>query len=290
MWRTWIWRHFEITLPSDWEMLQYTRNPETGRCAFADRYAFRLEMSWRAVAGPPDYDRMLNDYAARLKLEGHQDVRPIRRANWRGVAGAKGRTVFSRYGAFFDTESCVVELVFIWPGSPPDPALEKTVLRAFRECAPDAAGRRRWRAFGMDARVSGDLQLAHCRVAPGEAEWRFEDAKRRCWTRCRRIGLRALWLKQDLGAWLAAQAPRLQSGHTETHTRDGCVVWGWSGRARRGLLEQLVRGARDYWAEAWTDPADDRVYVREIYGPPAFVEAEARGGALSRVEETETVP
>ena len=49
---TWVWRHLEVRVPADWELLQFSKTPAEGRCAFADRHGFRLELSWRTVAGP----------------------------------------------------------------------------------------------------------------------------------------------------------------------------------------------------------------------------------------------
>ncbi len=137
--RLWIWRHFRFWLPEDWEMLQFTRHSAVGRCAFADRYAFRLEINWRAVAGPPDFELMLRNYVARLREEGHERLRPIRRAGWRGVASQKNDLACSRFGAYFDAESCLVEMVFLWPGIPTAPELEKEILESVAESPPDAA-------------------------------------------------------------------------------------------------------------------------------------------------------
>jgi len=66
----WIWRNITLTVPTDWEMLQFSRSAETGRCAFAGRYQFRLGLDWRVVPGPPDFGRMTSDYRARLREKG----------------------------------------------------------------------------------------------------------------------------------------------------------------------------------------------------------------------------
>jgi hypothetical protein len=278
--RLWIWRHFRLRLPADWEMLQFTRNPAVGRCAFADRYAFRLEMNWRAVGGPPDFDLMLRDYTTRLREQGHEHLRPVRRAGWRGVVGERQGLALSRFGAYFDEASCLVELVFIWPEMSVDRSLEQTVLESVGEEPPDAAGRRRWRAFGMDVHVHGGLSPARCRVLPGEVDWVFEATRGRPRVRVRRIGLRPLWMRQGVDAWLRANAPPLRGARGETMERQGHALHRWSGRLRTGGLERLTRGPRDYWAEAWVCPADDRLYAREIQGPSVFAAEEGRGGSL----------
>ncbi len=278
--RLWIWRHFRFWLPEDWEMLQFTRHSAVGRCAFADRYAFRLEINWRAVAGPPDFELMLRNYVARLREEGHERLRPIRRAGWRGVASQKNDLACSRFGAYFDAESCLVEMVFLWPGIPTAPELEKEILESVAESPPDAAGRRRWLAFGLDLRVHDDLRPTRCQVDPGAVDWHFADARGRRWTRFRRIGLRPLWMRQTVDEWMRAGAPPLRAARAEMIERDGHVIRRWGGRLSSGWLQRLIRGPYDYQAEAWICPADDRLYVREIRGPASFVQDESRGGGL----------
>ena len=57
--KTWIWRNFGVGVPDDWEMLQFSKDPKSGGCLFADRYTFRLEINWRRTAGEPDLRRIL---------------------------------------------------------------------------------------------------------------------------------------------------------------------------------------------------------------------------------------
>lgn len=275
----WIWRHFRFDLPADWELLQYSRDPMSGRCAFADRYAFRFELSWRGVSGPPDFERMMSDYAARLAEQGYRRLHPERWRNWHGIAAEWEERPVVRFGGYFDGESCVVECVFLGADRR-DRALEERVLGSFSEVAPDAAGRRRWRALGLDLRVHGDLRFAECRADPGEVEWVFQDERRRRAVRCRRIGLRPVWMRQSVADWLRAATPPLRAAGEASETVHGHVIFRRWGRQRRGVLENLWRGPEMFAAEAWVCPADDRLYLREVRGPRRFVEEESRGGAL----------
>ena len=65
----WIWRQISLRLPATWEMLQFSTEYPQGRCAFADRYQFRFELTWGNVKGEPDYDRMITDYTGKLERE-----------------------------------------------------------------------------------------------------------------------------------------------------------------------------------------------------------------------------
>ena len=115
----WLWQNLRVELPEQWEMLQFSRNPESGRCGFADRYGFRFELHWRQVAAPPDFDRMMSDYLARLKsAENVTDARRVRRYGCEGIESRAESLLTTRFGLHFPDESCVVEAVFIWPLKP----------------------------------------------------------------------------------------------------------------------------------------------------------------------------
>ena len=91
------------------------RNPQAGRCAFADRYQFRLELSWKVVPGAPDFNRMMSDYAAKLIEEGEEKPEPVDGGPWKGLCVHAQGQLSTRFGRFFPGESCLVELVFPWP-------------------------------------------------------------------------------------------------------------------------------------------------------------------------------
>ena len=95
--QTCVWRGVRLELPEDWEMLQFSSNPKQGRCAFADRYQYRLEFSWRTVSGPPDFERMLSDYRAKLKDEGMEGVAEARHGAWSGFRGETEGRFSSRF-------------------------------------------------------------------------------------------------------------------------------------------------------------------------------------------------
>ena len=103
--RLWVWRYFRLELPDDWEMLQFSRNPHAGRCAFADRYQFRLEISWQALSGPPNMDRLVSDYLSKLKLDGTMpDAVRLDRPPWVGLRGHQGGILTSRFSRHFPAE------------------------------------------------------------------------------------------------------------------------------------------------------------------------------------------
>ena len=135
--QSWVWRQLHVEVPEEWELLQFSRNPQTGRCAFADRYQFRFEVSWREVPGAPDFQRLLSDYRSRLEEDGLSAVRPLQGGVWQGVAGVlpDGRTT-CRYGAYLAPVQCLVEAVFLWPKARHEP-LETAVLASLRRLVPE---------------------------------------------------------------------------------------------------------------------------------------------------------
>ena len=124
----WVWRGIRLEVPDDWEMLLFSREARAGRCAFADRYQFRLEFSWRQGNARPDMERMLSDYLGKLRLEGTvPDAREVRNGPFRGIEGRQEGIPTSRFGLYLERLGCLVELVFLWPEAR-DADLERAVL------------------------------------------------------------------------------------------------------------------------------------------------------------------
>ncbi len=239
-------------------MLQYSLNRDSGRCAFADRYGFRLEMSWRRVAGIPDVDRMISDYLAKLQAGGMDDGRKIKAAGCQGLAGTQDGSLMTRFGCYAPEEKCVVEILFIWPDQR-DQTLEHDVLKSFHNEIADERGKRRWRAFGMDVWVPGECHLGSCCVEPAHVRWQFVDSRGRPLLNCARRGMVREWMQGSVRDWLekntalkhrsAVRWSHVQrSGHDVTRVEGIHPPSGW------------LRRSRPIHAEAWICPADGRLY------------------------------
>jgi hypothetical protein len=263
----WIWRHFAFELPSDWEMLQFSRDPRRGRCAFADREGYRFELDWRGVPGPPDFERMLADYRGRLADGGLTHLRRVELGPWRGWAGRTENGPSLRVGRHFAAERCLVETVF--PDLDENDPRPRAVVESLRELPPGAAGFRRWRALGLDVEVPGGFALTDCRAEPGHARLAFGRRPEQVERLFERRGFVGEWLKVPVPEWLrgwagphlqhgAAAAARVEAGH-EVHALDGASA--------RRAWRAARRAAR---AEAWLCPRDGRLYARLSLGagPP----------------------
>lgn len=256
---TCIWHGLHLAHPADWEMLQYAKDPASGRCAFADRRTYRLELNWRRFDGPPDFERMLSDYGGQLRRrDPAATVRPIRRGPWRGLA-TTGKASAWRLGRYFDGCGALVELVFLWPGAVDD-ALVRNILGQVREERP-RDGLQRWRCFGMDLKVEADLPLGTCRVEPARAMMGFgAPDKASVHSRHERLGLVPHWLGSPVRDWLDRRCPHSaterrptavsRSGHRVELLEASVPAPGLGGRWRR----------RCFQAAAWQCAADGRLY------------------------------
>ena len=267
----WVWNHIRLVLPSEWEMLRFSRDPRNGRCSFADRFGFRLELTWRRVPGPPDYVRMLSDYASRLERDGAQEVRAAHSGAQEGLEALEGGVRTTRYGRYLRGETCLVEVVFLWPEGRAT-GLERAVLDSLRAEPPLPGGERRWRAFGAEMHVPPGGHLTACQVVPGKAEWAFRWPEESESWRFVRLGMVSEWLHEDLDAWLRRQTPsRMRPAGVSRHTVAGHDVYEWQGGSRTPVLLRHGRGVRlgrlGSRVEAWRCPADGRLYLAEHTGP-----------------------
>lgn len=253
-------------------MLQFTRNPEEGRCAFADRYQFRFELNWLRVDMPPDLQRMAEDYIAKLTDNGLKDVKRTAHSPWLGATGLEKGQPISRYAAFFAARSMLLEVVFIWPtGVKASPAFEGRTLDAVT-VKPDALdGAQVWDAFGMRWKNGPDLYFEKCTAAPGMAEAVFTNEKRHIRQSFSRRGLLKEWFSGSVEQWLEEQVPREYTISERKHSsRDGHDFWSIEARRSRPVLADWVHGHRLYKSAAWLCHRDDRLYCVSFVSHPDY--------------------
>lgn len=244
-------------------MVQFSKDPRSGRCAFADRYQLRFELDWAVVDGPPDFARMVSDYKAKLEAEEVTDLRSVQHAPWYGVFGRENKLPISRYGAFFPARSLLLEIVFLWPEEQKaNNAFEGRVMDGVRVPAQNDDALRQWHAFGIDATVPDNHELVECNVHTAYAEMLFADQKERTQETFLRRGMVSEWLDQPLPDWLESKLPQgytVMSRRQSTHASHEC--WQLEARITRPVLKDWLWGTRHYQACAWICPQDKRLHM-----------------------------
>jgi len=310
----WIWQGLSLEHPVEWEMLQYSTRAAAGRCALADRHAYRLEVNWRRLPGAPDFEQMLAGYrrdlggrapAADIRrldighwrglpgapdfeqmLAGYRrdlggrapaaDIRRLDIGHWRGLALAHGGAETWRLGRFLEGSRCLVELVFIGPGSF-DAELPPLILASVRE-EPPHDRLQRWRALGMDLRAAETLALERCMVQPARAEMHFADPTgQRQRESFQRLGLVPHWLRGSVARWLEDTCPAAATDRRRRILSDGGhqldVLEADVPAGRRPL--RWRRAVQRHQSAAWRCPADGRLYcVQRTAGAEESIEAE----------------
>ena len=258
----WIWRNLHLSLPPDWEMLQFSRDEAQGRCAFADARRFRLELSWAVVPKAPDLARLMTDYRSKLeKAKTITDAQPAKIAGWHGLIGLRDALPMSRFGFYHETGSLLTELVFLWPDQR-DKELESAILHSCALRIPAPGDPIRHRAFGMDLLAPPDQIMHTCHIQPAMASLAFHHPKNKPeQMRFQRLGMVKNWLEGTVQDWLRRQAPaELRDPDLQTQTHEGIQRAFMSGLYHP---KGAVRRTGAYLAAAWIDPADDRLYFIE---------------------------
>lgn len=252
-------------------MLQFSCNPEKGRCAFADRYQFRFELDWLTVESAPDVARAASDYQARLDEEGEERSEAVRCGQWQGLVGRHGGEKVSRFLRYLTEPGLLVEVVFVWPERR-DARLERQVLRTVRPGQADGPDGQQWRAFGMELVAGPGLTLERCTVRPADAEMVFSSRRARREERFARRGMVSNWLHGSVGDWLRDQCPATAELSRERVAEHAAHrVFGFSGELRG---PGILRRRRTLQTAAWVCPDDDRLYSMARRSPDAPVEGD----------------
>lgn len=283
-----------MEVPDDWEMLQFSRSPENGSCAFADRYQFRLEVRWNRLSGTPDIERMVSDHCSQLQLEHAERVRQVQQVSWRGVVCEQDEERRSRFVHFFPASQRLVEVIFCWSGAI-DKDLEKRVLTGLlahpppgeeEACPPAEAAsqRQRWRTFGMDFSVPPAYELEDCRVEPGLVEMRFTESGGERQERFGRRGMVEHWLNCRVEEWLREWVPEtVRIEQQGTVTRRGHEVAWLRGRNASSRIFSALRKTLACEAMAWICPDDGRIYSRLCVGGLPEAQEQAAAGNSARL-------
>jgi len=246
-----IWRGFNISVPDEWEILQFSKNFEIGSLLFADRYSFRFEFNWNRLSGKPYMEKIVEDYL--LDLVNNKRIKNEKRItlyDWKGFEGIVDGILTSRFGKWFEKESCMIEGVFLWDLKR-DLDTEENVLTSIS--TDDIFNKRRWKAFGIDLVTEKDAKLVLCDVKPAYCKMVFKSKK--CEETFERFGLVNFWLKEDYGKWSKKRIPQ---GFTVKKTSEKKL----NDHSVKYIFAEGYRKFRrlSYQSQTWLCPEDKRLY------------------------------
>lgn len=260
----WIWHSLQITLPDDWEMLQYSKNPEQGQCVFADRYQFRFEINWTRVHTKPDLGRLVSDYAASILENKLPEPRRNQSGSWQGLSTCENGHVITRYANYLAEASLLIEASFIYPAEQASDKMgEERILSSIKTVTTAQANYQPWKAFGLDFQVDKGLKLSHCAISCGYAEMSFSDTKQHTVHTFTRRGLLQFWLNEDIDTWLEKTIPNdfklVSKSHIQKHGHDICNIT--CRPSSHTVWSDLIYGQRCLSIAAYISPKDGRLYT-----------------------------
>ena len=254
------WLGISIDVPVEWELLQFSRMAKAGNLAWADRYEFRLELTWKEAASAPDLDRIMDDYKASLVEEDQPAPQPTSWGTWQGLVDVQPGGM-SRYGHYEESVGRLLELVFLWEKER-DMDLEYAVLNSVKPVD-------HWQAFGLEVRTPQFLEMTECTVQPANVQWTFSDSKKakHSW-HFERMGMLDAWLNVPLDAWLLGKEPvdliDRQPQEAQIAGHDLATVTGFVPALK---FPQFSKRSGRFIGAAWVCPVDNRLYYASMIVP-----------------------
>ncbi|MCH2174376.1 MAG: hypothetical protein MK193_01470 [Lentisphaeria bacterium] len=282
-----IWRELAISVPSEWEILQFSKKEENGFVAFADRYQFRLELRWNQLPKKPNLEHMIQDNLARIRKKSTlTGDRLVNYKNWQGFQATINQELRTHL-VYWTDDQRLIETTFIWPDKV-DKGLIKKLTNSFRTVDEE---HQHWKAFGLDINTQKDLFLDSCKIQPGSAKFLFQDKKQLQLEIYERIGLLDQWLKKPVNEWLKLQEPNGVNNQIYKETAIGNHrVFSVRGFISAMSFPKWSKKKNRYWADAWICPEDKRLYhVSRIFSAKEKVKDELLFGQYLRCCETASV-
>lgn len=259
------WNGIHLQLPDDWEMLQFSKSPNQGRIVFGDRYQLRFELDWSALDVPPDLSRLADDYKAKLIQDGIQEARTVSRQPWQGVTGLQDNARITRYCAYFNDRTYLLEAIFLWPqndNSRHNLQFEAKILDTIHVVPLQDDHLQEWNAYSIRCLAPDEHMLTTCQVEPANVKFKFAAADELEQETVSRTGMLKVWLTSSLKDYLRTLVPKDYTLLSLSHaTQDGHDIWTCEATVTRAILKDWWRGRRHFSAAAWICPDDHRLYV-----------------------------
>ena len=197
------WLGLRLEVPCDWQIVRHGLSPERGRLTFTDRFAERLDLTWRKVDHDPNVELMVRDQRMRdeHKLSDVQTAN-VRIAGWYAYRLQSNSETLVRAARYDSAAGRMLEaLLVIEPKRGRSTKVTEQLLNAVR-CVPTEDARQRLRAFDIDLRLPETLRLCRATVEPANVVFEFEAtdthpdrARLRASAVVRRMGMANAWYR-----------------------------------------------------------------------------------------------
>jgi hypothetical protein len=235
---------------------------------FTDRFAERLDLTWRHLDHDPDVEHMVRDQRASDEREMNDcQITDVRIAGWHGYRRTCNSETLVR-AAHYDTATRrVLEvLLIIEPKHGRSTKVTEQLLNAVRSVAAEDQ-HQRLKAFDIDLSLPSDLRISRATVEPANVVFEFESSDQqpgrasvRATAVVRRMGMASSWYRGNALALIQRESPRVRFGrlsHVRVNAHDAGYAEGDASSAR--LMRWLGRGMRRR-ALLWHCEPENAVY------------------------------
>ncbi|HEY2404535.1 MAG TPA: hypothetical protein VGI10_00925 [Polyangiaceae bacterium] len=254
------WLGLGLRVPTDWEIIRHSSNPERGALVFVDRRHERLRVSWTECQKEPDLERLIADFT---KAKGLESVGPLwRRAD--GTLGFAHRVSHGRWATrsvrYHPLERRLVELELYANDERQANELTHSVLESFSTTA-EAFG---LSAFGLSIAGPAGMELTQADVRPMDVRVELsvvESKLARTRVSVRKMGAADTWFSGDYRALLERQGPtQYYRSFSTTVVREHDALSA-QGRERGPFFQRALGQLATLQALVWLCPVDNAVFV-----------------------------
>jgi hypothetical protein len=263
------WLGLRLEVPCDWQIVRHGLSSARGRLTFTDRFAERLDLSWRHLDHDPDVEHMVRDQRARDDRELPDcQTADVRISGWHGYQRSGAGESLVRAARYDAAAHRLLEaLLIIEPKQGRSTKVTEQLLNAVRSVAAENH-RQRLRAFDIDVTLPENLRLSRASVEPANIVFEFEDTDKKHPDRARvlasvvvrRMGMASSWYRGNALRLIERESPRIRFGPM----RDICVnshVAGYAeGDASRARVLRWLGRGMSRRALLWHCEAENAVY------------------------------
>lgn len=261
------WLGLSLQVPRDWQIVRHGTSKDLGTLAFTDRYAERLNFTWRRLEREPEVERLLTDQLAREQASHPTYVLARKRiGKWYAYQVETGTSTWLRALRF---ETATSQLLEVWLSLRPANVRSTPVSTRLLDTIV-AAGERvetaKLCAFDVAAEYPAALALRATKIEPASATFEFEEAEavgrlpKRAKARVRRMGMADSWYGGNAVRLLARESSPVEFQKHEDRPEGSHVVTYAEGDTTKGMLRRWLGRSQRLRAILWHCTEENAVY------------------------------